>query len=443
VTGLGLDAIRDCLDGATPSVLATCARDGTPNVTYLSQATYVDADHLALSFQFFSKTRANVLENPRARLLVWHPVSAAMYRLEVRYLRTETSGPVFERMRAMLAGIASHTGMDAVFRLRGADIYRVETIDAVPSAATPCEPARGSRLGPLRRVCDALRGAADLEALLDGTLAALERELGLTHTMILAHDAARARLTAVSTRGYDTPDVGSEVAIGAGVIGVAARERVGVRITHLPSDRAYLAAVREGVVREGGGPGAEVAWPGLARPGSQVAVPIVAGTSLLGVLFAESPEEGRFGYDDEDALAVVASHLAASWSALERALDDGPRAPEPIVAPASGRPAVLKHYREDDSVFLDDAYVIKGVAGAILWAMAQDHVATGRTAFTNRELRVDPRIPLPALGENLEARLVLLVRRLEAKGSCLRLVRVGRGRLRFEASAPLELVDVG
>lgn len=73
---LSLDDVRECLDGATPAVLATVALDGTSNVTFLSQATYVDGGHLALSFQFFSKTRENVLANPQANLLVWHPVSA-------------------------------------------------------------------------------------------------------------------------------------------------------------------------------------------------------------------------------------------------------------------------------------------------------------------------------------------------------------------------------
>ena len=31
---LPLDAIRACLDGAVPAVVATCAPDGTPNVAY-------------------------------------------------------------------------------------------------------------------------------------------------------------------------------------------------------------------------------------------------------------------------------------------------------------------------------------------------------------------------------------------------------------------------
>ena len=81
MTGITVDSVRDCLEGTVPGVVATCSADGTPNVAYLSQVEYVDARHVALSFQFFNKTRQNILANPVAELLVIHPVSAAMYRM--------------------------------------------------------------------------------------------------------------------------------------------------------------------------------------------------------------------------------------------------------------------------------------------------------------------------------------------------------------------------
>ena len=112
-----LHTIRACFEGAIPAVMATCSEDGTPNVAYISQVYYVDERHVALSFQFFNKTRKNILANPYATVLVLDPAVAAMYRLELRYLRTETEGPRFEGMKAQLAGIASHTGMAGVFRL--------------------------------------------------------------------------------------------------------------------------------------------------------------------------------------------------------------------------------------------------------------------------------------------------------------------------------------
>ena len=83
-----LSQLRRCFEGAVPSVIATCALDGTPNVAYLSQVHYVDDAHVALTFQFFNSTRKNILVNPRAVVQVVDPVTAAHYRLQLEYLRS-------------------------------------------------------------------------------------------------------------------------------------------------------------------------------------------------------------------------------------------------------------------------------------------------------------------------------------------------------------------
>jgi adenylate cyclase len=53
---LPLDALDRCFEGAIPAVLSTASADGTPNVTYISKAHRVDAERIALSNQFMSKT---------------------------------------------------------------------------------------------------------------------------------------------------------------------------------------------------------------------------------------------------------------------------------------------------------------------------------------------------------------------------------------------------
>jgi hypothetical protein len=201
MTPLDLDAIRPCLEGAIPGVMATCSADGTPNVTYISQVEYVDASHLALSFQFFNKTRRNVLDNPRVELIVIHPLTGAMYRIGADYLRTETDGALFERMKAKLAGIASHTGMSGVFALRGSDVYAVTHVDqiATPSLEAPRDAL--NRLSTLRRCTERLSASRDLDSLVEQTLDSLERDFRISHAMLLMLDGAGQRLYTVASRG--------------------------------------------------------------------------------------------------------------------------------------------------------------------------------------------------------------------------------------------------
>jgi adenylate cyclase len=103
---------------------------------------------------------------------------------------------------------------------------------------------------------------------------------------------------------------------------------------------------------------------------------------------------------------------------------------------------VVRHYAENDSVFLGEDYLIKGVAGAIFWKLARDYVHEHRVEFTNRELRLDPSIRLPDISDNLEARLVLLARRLDERDAALRIEKTGRGRFRLCVRRPVKLVEM-
>ncbi|MBX3603097.1 MAG: GAF domain-containing protein [Rubrivivax sp.] len=440
---LDVDAIRPCLEGVIPAVMATCDADGTPNVTYISQVEYVDARHIALSFQFFNKTRRNVLANPVVELIVVHPATGAMFRVAARYLRTETAGPLFERMKAKLAGIASHTGMSGVFRLRGADLYEVDAIELVVAPRHPAPRAGPHRLTALRRAAERVGAASDLADLVEHLLDAVVEEFGVRHAMLLMLDAAGERLYTVGSRGYGRSGVGSEIPLGEGVIGVAARMRTAIRINHATLEYAYGRAMREGLAAQA--LERAIPLPGLAEPGSQLAVPLACGAQLLGVLFVESPQELRFDLDDEDALSALAAQVAAlarGFQACAEAPDDEPAAAAPAASPGAGPPLRVRHYVADGSVFLDDDYLIKGVAGAILWKLLDEHQRLGRSEFSNRELRLAPELRLPEVGDNLEARLLLLTRRLGDRRAPLRIERTGRGRFRLVVERPLQLSAV-
>lgn len=432
---ISLDALRECLEGATPGVVATVSAAGVPNVAYLSQVQYVDRAHLALSFQFFSKTRANVLENPRVQVALIHPVTAARFVVSAEYLRTESSGPLFESMKARLAGIASHQGMSDVFLLRGADIYKVRSVRCVHGRLPPATPER-NLLAALRTASGRFERVDGLDGAVTALLDACEHDFGIRQVMVWLLDGRR--LTLVGSRGHARQGIGAEVALGEGVVGMAASHATPIRLSHVAAGSAYGRAVREQT------PAAqrsrEVPYPGLEAPASQLAVPLRAEGRVLGVLSVESEQSMRFAYDDEDALVSLAALAAAHLNGPE--LVDELTAPPAPSAEVSGPGLELRHYPEDDTVFLGGEYLIKGVAGAILWLMASDHAASGRVLFTNRELRLDPRLALPQVSDNLEARLVLLQRRLAEHDVGVRLEKVGRGRLELRLSRPLQLVQV-
>jgi hypothetical protein len=123
--------IRPVLENGTPGVMVTCSADGKPNTTIISQVYYVDETHAALSFQFFSKTIRNVRENPRAYVCVHDIAGHAHWALQLQFVRSETTGPVFDAMDMQIEAIASMTGMSGIFKLRAADIYRVLSVERV------------------------------------------------------------------------------------------------------------------------------------------------------------------------------------------------------------------------------------------------------------------------------------------------------------------------
>jgi len=442
---LRLDSLRECLEGIIPGHIVTCDPGGMPNVAFLSQAEYVDNEHIALSYQFFNTTRRNVLAGSPVRLLLTSHLTARQYRLSLQYLRTETAGPLFERMKAKLAGIAAHSGMAGIFRLLGADIYRVLDIAPVPGGSiSPPQPAVNC-LNALRRSTDRLGNCANLECLLEKAVDCLEKEFGINHLMLLMHDEARGCLFTLASRGYAQSGIGSEIPVGSGLIGICARERSPIRIGFMTSEYAYGRTVRDGLAAAGQIDALETAipLPGLPNAASQMAIPIVADDRLLGVIYVESLADLHFGYDEEDALVVFAGHLGLAMlhhQITDETPDETPVNERPPVQ-LQGTPLTVRHFATNDSIFLDDDYLIKGVAGAILWALLDDFTQRGRTSFTNKGLRVDSRIRLPDASDNLEARLVLLQRRLAERNAGIAIDKTGRGRFTLTVERPLTLAE--
>ena len=126
------EEIRDVLENGVPVVLATCSRDGVPNVSIVSQVYYVDPGRVAISFQFFNKTIRNVRENPHAQVVLNDLAGGLHWILDLEYDHSETEGPIFDAMNLEIEAIAGATGMKGIFKLRAADLYRVRRVELVP-----------------------------------------------------------------------------------------------------------------------------------------------------------------------------------------------------------------------------------------------------------------------------------------------------------------------
>src|SRR6202041_2066714 len=101
--------LHACFEGVIPSIIATAAQDGVPNISYLSHVALVDDEHVALSDQFFSKTAANIRANNNATVLLVDPRDGSQYRLSVVFERSLDSGALFEIMAAELPRPARST----------------------------------------------------------------------------------------------------------------------------------------------------------------------------------------------------------------------------------------------------------------------------------------------------------------------------------------------
>lgn len=446
---IALENLAHCFLGASPSALATVAADGTPNVALISQVFRVDARHVALSRQFFDKTRRNLVANPWGSLHLLDPLTFHGYRLRLRFARSETSGPLFDAMALRIQAIASQTGMVRVFKLLSADVFEVLESEAVGGftdtrqGAAPDEPVRPGQMTDLvrlRTLSEHVNRAADLEQLFASTLQALEKLFGFSHSMVLVPEEGGSRLVAIASHGYETSGAGAEVALGDGLIGTVALQK---RLLQVPGAGGlrYARAVR-GRVEAVSGRGnltPEIPLPGLADPQCQMAVPLTIRDRLVGVLAVESREAFCFETWHETFMQIVANQIAIG---MERFVENVEEAEaEPLPGGASGTRHRFCYHRKDDSVSVDGEYLVRRVPAKILWKILNAYQRERRSEFSSRELRLDASLGLPELRDNLASRLILLRRRLEEKCPGVAIVPVRRGRFALALRCAIELEE--
>ncbi len=440
---LRLSDLSACFEGVIPSIIATASADGMPNISYLSHVVRIDEEHVALSNQFFAKTAANVRANPKVTLILVDGFTGDQFLLDIGFMRSVDAGPLFDRIALQLKASSAQVGMSEVMRLRSADVFRVHGIEKVPSPVETAPGAVGRDSVSLPALSDAIKALerqADADEIIDSLLGGVQRVLGYDNALVLIHDSHRGSLVTTGSIGYERSGLGSEIASSEGLIGSAATNGQTIKVNDMSRVRRLGEAISleaeasENATRV-------VTFPQLPRVVSQIAVPMVARNTLIGVLFIESTQRLAFREEDEAALEILAGQAAGALRASEReaaAAQPTQVPPPPRLASGGGEIRVV-HHRVDDSVFVDGTYIVKGIAGALLRLMLEWHLKDGSEVFTNREMQLALGGRMPEIKDNLETRLLLLRRRLEEKQAPIQIVRVGRGRIRLEATGPLLL----
>jgi hypothetical protein len=458
-----LESLASCFQGLIPATLFTCSRNGVPNAAFISHVDFVDGGRVALSFQFFNKSKANISENPHALVRLIDPDTSQGWRLRLRFVRSETSGPVFDRMALRIEAIASYSGLKGIFKLRAADLYEVVSVEMVedegPRAASQWNertrpPASVFTLHAMQELSERIHRAESLEGLLDSILEGLEASCGFTHSMILMPAAEDGVLVTIASRGYPENGAGAEVRIGEGIVGVVAEARKPIRISGLIRQMLYAFAVHKQASAQGLCPREHrIALPGLPMPDSQLGVPLINRGELIGVLCVESEQPYRFHEEDKAAIELLGSYIAiAIHSMLQRErVEPGAEASASAAAgmaaasaatpSARGPVREVAYYSADECILVDGEYLIRSLPAKILWKLLKARHTEGRVEFTNRELRLDKSLNLPEWKDNLESRLLLLRRRLEQKCPDLRIVPKARGRFALQLGSDVVLVQ--
>ena len=468
-----LESLATCFQGLLPAQLFTCSKEGIPNAAYLSHVDYVDASHVALSFQFFNKSRRNIAENPHALVDVLDPDTGQGWQLRLLYERSETEGPLFERMALRIEAIASYCGLKGIFKLRAADVYSVLAIEAVPEEQGDRRVAESTRAsGPravftmqaMQDLAERIQRADSLESLVDSILAGLDEAFGFRHSTILVPTEEEGVLVTIGSRGYAESGVGAEVRFGEGIGGMVAEARKPIRISGLMRGMLYALAMHKEAAHPGVPPRLRIPLPGLASPESQLGVPLLVRGELAAVLCLESEVPYRFHEEDKASIELLGNYLAIAIQHMQlhermaeaqgRAAADSPaekstpaavdrsRSPADVPLPVNrpGRTRCeISYYASDECVMLDGEYLIRGLPAKILWRLLTVFQGCGRDEFTNRELRLDKSLNLPEYKDNLESRLLLLRRRLEQKSPHIRLVPRARGRFALELECDIAL----
>ena len=155
----------------------------------------------------------------------------------------------------------------------------------------------------LNSVSSQINTSLDLRGILNNVFELLYQYFGFEHTMILLVDPDNPeQLKLQASYGYNDEGTGSVVEFGKGIIGIVAKNKRILRMANIKQRMVYARFISESIET--------VQLPGIPDCASQLAVPLLTGDELLGVLAVESTDVSQFHKEDESLLKMVGTQIA-------------------------------------------------------------------------------------------------------------------------------------
>ncbi|MBM4370350.1 MAG: GAF domain-containing protein [Deltaproteobacteria bacterium] len=181
----------------------------------------------------------------------------------------------------------------ALFALQAATAIHNAGLHASLARHTEELAARADRLRALNRVAKALGACHDTDVLLERILRKAQETLRFDACAVLLWDEDEAALRIRAARGYPPETMaGFRGRAGVGITGAVLRSGEARLATDVHATPDYV--------------------PGIIGGRCEMAVPLLQGTRVFGVLDAESREAGAFGEADLELFCTFASHAAVA-----------------------------------------------------------------------------------------------------------------------------------
>jgi GAF domain-containing protein len=163
------------------------------------------------------------------------------------------------------------------------------------------ERRRTARIEVINRIGRLITSSLSLEAIFQTAVVSIHEQLGFTYVAAgLVDPDDPAMLALLSQAGAETPDIppGYRQSIEVGIVGEAARTRERILVQSVADDPRYLPMLASSAIR------------------AELAVPIVVGERLLGVLNIES--ERPISEDDAAGVEIIADQLGIAMDNARR-----------------------------------------------------------------------------------------------------------------------------